>query len=351
MSISTFLKRSILVAVGLVVVAAIGVAILLRQPLRVSRPDVLFVPEGATVEQVIGQLESRSAIVAPWLWRALAHVAARFVPLGAKMGSYRLDDRTTHAELFENILRGRNRLVRRLTIYEGETVTHLAGSIARVLDCDSARVLRLLTSDSLVAAWNLGSDARSLEGFLLPATYDLFEREPLEHALRRIVHVFEQVWQQRFADAASRTRLSRYEILTLASIVEGEVINPIEYRRIAGVYWNRLRRGMKLEADPTVQYALGFPPRRLTYRDYRIEHPYNTYRIVGLPPGPVKAPSARAIEAVLDPERHDYVFFCGTGDSTGTHRFAATYREHLENVRRYYATLRQQGRLSDLTRR
>jgi len=93
-----------------------------------------------------------------------------------------------------------------------------------------------------------------------------------------------------------------------------------------------------------VQYPLGFPPRRLSFRDYQIEHPYNTYRIVGLPPGPIKTPSIRAIEAVLDPEVHDYLYFCKAGDGSGTHRFARTYREHLANVRRYYRALREQDK-------
>lgn len=312
------------------------------QPLKVTDRQVLFVPEKASLRDVLDELERRSVIVSPWLWRILAYVGGRYAHLSAKVGSYELTPSTTHAALFSNILRGRNRLIRRLTIYEGETTPHLAGAIARTLEDDSIAVLRLLQSDTLAKLWKLDG-APSLEGYLLPATYELFEKEPTVHALRRLVRVFEAVWAERFAERASQTGLSRHELLTLASIVEGEVANPNEYRRIAGVYWNRLRRGKKLEADPTVQYALGFPARRLTFSDYRVEHPYNTYRIKGLPPGPIKAPSVQAIEATLAPEHHNYLYFCSVGDSTGLHRFAATYREHVDNVRRYHRTLQQRS--------
>jgi UPF0755 protein len=332
-------------------VVAIGViAIALLSPLPVPERQVLFVPEGTPVRQVLQMLEQRGAVRFAWLWKQLAWSVGQFHRVSIRMGSYELSHAITHVQLFGNLLTGRNRLVRPLTIYEGETTPHLAGALARVLDDDSARVYRLIVGDSLARAFGL-VDAPSLEGYVLPATYELFEREPTDHALRRIVRHFDAVWRERFASTARKQGLLRQQVLTLASIVEGEVVNPIEYRRIAGVYWNRLRRRMKLEADPTVQYALGFPPRRLSFRDYKIEHPYNTYRIVGLPPGPIKAPSIRSIEAVLDPEVHDYLFFCSAGDSSGLHRFARTYTEHLANVRQYHRTLQEQGKLSNLSRR
>lgn len=343
-----FLVRTTIALAAIVLVAVIGCGLIALRPLTVTERHVLFVPEKASLWDVLDELERRSAIVSPWLWRILAYGGSRYFHLTAKMGSYELTPSTTHSGLFGDILRGRNRLVRRLTIYEGETTTHLAGAIARTLEDDSIGVLRLLQSDTLVKLWKLDG-ARSLEGYLLPATYDLFEKEPTVHALRRMVRVFESVWTTRLAERAARTGLSRHELLTLASIIEGEVANPSEYRRIAGVYWNRLRRGMKLEADPTVQYALGFPARRLTFRDYQVEHPYNTYRIMGLPPGPIKAPSVQAIEAALEPEPHNYLYFCSAGDSTGLHRFASTYREHVDNVRRYHRTLQQRSATAAIT--
>ncbi|GIV55890.1 MAG: hypothetical protein KatS3mg040_0658 [Candidatus Kapaibacterium sp.] len=271
---------------ALILTAGIGlalgtVALILFSPLPISGRHVLFVPEGMTVQKLLDTLDSTGAVRVPWLWRQLAWGVGKFRRVSIRMGSYELSPAITHVQLFSNLLTGSNRLVQPLTIYEGETTPHLAGSLARVLGDDSARVYRLIVGDSLARAFDL-EGAPSLEGYLLPATYELYKCEPTEHAIKRIVRHFDAVWQERFASKARQQGLSRQQVLTLASIVEGEVVNPVEYRRIAGVYWNRLRRHMKLEADPTVQYALGFPPRRLSFRDYQIEHPYNTYRIVGL---------------------------------------------------------------------
>jgi UPF0755 protein len=119
----------------------------------------------------------------------------------------------------------------------------------------------------------------------------------------------------------------------LASIIEGEAVREDERAKISGVYWNRLRKGMKLEADPTIQYILNGRPRRLAYRDLKIDHPYNTYRRVGLPPGPVNNPGRASILAALYPESHRFLFF--VADGKGGHRFAATYAEHMKNVRAY----------------
>ncbi len=346
----TFIRWIALWSIGVATVTSCIVIVVILSPLPLEQRKVIFVPEGRTILQLLDTLGRCNAIRYPLLWKGIAGVGGRFRALTIHMGSYELSPEQTHAELFRNLLTGRNRLIRRFTIYEGQTTQHLAGSLARVLDDDSTRIVRLIMGDSLARVFRL-EGARSLEGYLLPATYELYEREPVEHALNRMVQHFETVWNQRFATRYLQSGLSRQQVLALASIVEGEVRNPVEYRRIAGVYWNRLRQNMKLEADPTVQYALGFPSRRLTFRDYRIEHPYNTYRIAGLPPGPIKAPSIRAIDAVLSPEEHDYLYFCSAGDSTGTHRFARTFREHCTNVRSYYRTIQKRANVSNLSQR
>jgi len=346
----TFIRWIALSSIGVAALTSFVVIVVILSPLPLEQRKVIFVPEGQTMLQLLDSLGHVNAIRYPLLWKGIAWVGGRFRPVTIYMGSYELSPELTHAELFRNLLTGRNRLIRRFTIFEGETTQHLAGSLARVLDDDSTRIYRLIVGDSLARVFRL-EGARSLEGYLLPATYELYEREPVEYALNRMVRHFETVWNQRFAARCLQTGLSRQQVLVLASIIEGEVRNPIEYRRIAGVYWNRLSHNMKLEADPTVQYALGFPSRRLTFQDYRIEHPYNTYRIAGLPPGPIKAPSVRAIDAVLSPEEHEYLYFCSSGDSTGTHRFARTFREHRTNVRSYYRALQEGATLSNLSQR
>ena len=133
-------------------------------------------------------------------------------------------------------------------------------------------------------------------------------------------------------------------MVTLASIIDEETANNAEKPAIAGMYLNRLRRGMLLQADPTVKFALGdFTLRRILNRHLEVESPYNTYKYPGLMPGPIRVPSVQAIEAVLNPEQHDYLYMCAKEDFSGTHNFARTLAEHNQNARRYQQALNQRG--------
>ncbi len=186
----------------------------------------------------------------------------------------------------------------------------------------------------------------SLEGYLFPDTYlipannptavDVLSRQ-LDTFAQRVLPLYEE------ARVGGGTQLSLHEVLTLASIVEREAVVPAERPAIAGVYLNRLAIGMKLDADPTVQYAMGYQPTTgqwwktpVFLEEYTsVDSPYNTYLYAGIPPGPIAAPGLSSIRAVLDPEQHDYLYFVALPDGSGRHVFARDYTEHLENVRRY----------------
>jgi UPF0755 protein len=189
-----------------------------------------------------------------------------------------------------------------------------------------------------------------LEGYLFPDTYEVPAEQPVAaDVLQRQLDNFSSRVVPRYeaAHAAGQTDLSLYEVLTMASIVEREAVVPEERPAIAGVYLNRLAVGMKLEADPTVQYAMGYQPETeqwwktpVSLEEYSsVNSPYNTYLYSGLPPGPICNPGLSSIEAVLQPEKHDFLYFVATPDGSGRHVFAKTFEEHYENVRRY-----QQGR-------
>jgi UPF0755 protein len=186
----------------------------------------------------------------------------------------------------------------------------------------------------------------SLEGYLFPDTYLIPSYAPsahdvLSHQLDAFAQRVPPLYQA--ARAEGSTQLSLHEVLTLASIVEREAVIPEERPAIAGVYLNRLAIGMKLDADPTVQYALGYQPSTgqwwktpIFLEEYSgVDSPYNTYLYTGLPPGPIAAPGLSSIRAVLYPERHDSLYFVALPDGSGRHVFATTYEDHLENVRRY----------------
>ncbi|HMN29337.1 MAG TPA: endolytic transglycosylase MltG [Caldilineaceae bacterium] len=186
----------------------------------------------------------------------------------------------------------------------------------------------------------------SLEGYLFPDTYEVPAEQPTAvDLLQRQLDNFSNQVATRYAEAvaAGQTSLSLYEVLTVASIVEREAVVAEERPAIAGVYLNRLAAGMKLEADPTVQYAMGYQPASgqwwktpVFLEEYSaVDSPYNTYLYGGLPPGPICNPGLSSIEAVLQPAKHDYLYFVALPDGSGRHVFATTFEEHSENVRKY----------------
>jgi peptidoglycan lytic transglycosylase G len=196
---------------------------------------------------------------------------------------------------------------------------------------DSARYMAVVRDPEVIKS--LGVEGTSLEGYLLPETY-LFnwELEELD-VVRRQVGQFWVVFNDSLKRRAEELGWTVREAITFASIIEGEAGLDEERPIISGVYHNRLRRGMKLEADPTIQYLVEGGPRRLFYSDLKIDNPYNTYIYAGLPPGPVNNPGKASILAALYPAQHEYLYFVANG--RGGHRFSKTYSEHMKNVRRY----------------
>lgn len=186
----------------------------------------------------------------------------------------------------------------------------------------------------------------TLEGYLAPDTYRLpAEGATVLDLMKRQLDTFRDrvmpAWRE--AQASGKTTLTLHQVLTLASIVEREAVVDDERPTIAAVYLNRLARGMRLEADPTVQYAMGYQPDSglwwkapVYLQEYdKVQSPYNTYKVKGLPPGPIAAANLKSIEAVLNPDAHDYLFFMAKGDGSGRHTFARTFEEHLKNVEAY----------------
>jgi UPF0755 protein len=154
---------------------------------------------------------------------------------------------------------------------------------------------------------------------------------------------YEAFWNDSRAQKLKSLGMDRFEVVTLASIVQEETFKADEMPRVAGAYMNRLKKGIRLQADPTVIFAIGdYTIKRVLHRHLTIDSPYNTYRYAGLPPGPIRIPSIQAIDACLNYERHDYIYFCAKEDFSGYHNFARTYGEHLVNARKYQRELNRQ---------
>ena len=298
-------------------------------PPRDGTFTTVTVPPGASFAQVLDTLEAHGLIGnRTWLkLRARLSGADRAV----QAGSYRVARGTPADELLRQLSLGTAAEVR-FTVPEGLTVADLAALAESKLGIPADSV-RAAASDSALAD-SLGIAGRSLEGFLRPDTYQLPEGVTARGLVTRMAAEFLRTWKPEWDARLDTLKMTRTQAVTLASIVEGEARVDGERETIAGVYHNRLRIGMALQADPTVQYAImlrtGERKKRLYEKDYGTDSPYNTYRNPGLPPGPVNSPSLRSIEATLYPATVPYLYFVAAGD--GSHTFTRSYAEHLRAV-------------------
>ncbi len=263
------------------------------------------------------------------------------LPTCWKPGHYELEPGMNVIDIVRMLKLGRQTPVR-VTINNVRIPAQLAGKLARQLDADSVSLLQALTSHELAAG--VGFDSVTLFSMFLPDTYEFYWTASPEEVVRHMRREYDRFWTPARDSLRARSGLSRLEVMTLASIVCEETRQSGEMPRVAGVYVNRLRRGMPLQADPTVKYAMqDFGLRRILNRHLKYPSPYNTYMNKGLPPSPICMPGKNAIDAVLRFEEHDYLFFCARPTFDGFHNFARTYGEHLANARAYSAELNRRN--------
>ncbi|MDQ7041026.1 MAG: endolytic transglycosylase MltG [Rhodothermus sp.] len=297
------------------------------------------IPRAATFPQVVDSLQ-RAGILRyqkPFVWLARLTGWHRQI----KAGYYTFEAGASNYHLLSVLRRGLQTPVR-VTIPPGSRPEVVAALVCNALACPPDSMLAALRDSNLAA--ELRTDTNHLFGRLLPDTYFFYWLTDPRTVIRRVHRHFLDFFTPERRARADSLGLTIDEVITLASIVEWEA-RPEERPRIAGVYLNRLRRGMPLQADPTVQYAIlqrEGQKRRLLFADYRIAHPYNTYRFRGLPPGPITNPSPNAIDAVLYAEAHDYLYFVADGE--GGHIFSRTFREHVQAANRYRRLMQQRRR-------
>ncbi|MCQ2266245.1 MAG: endolytic transglycosylase MltG [Bacteroidaceae bacterium] len=230
----------------------------------------------------------------------------------------------------------------RLTIPTVRTMEDLAGRISRVIDADSVEIMAVFGDSVLIDS--LGFNHQTLPALFIPNTYEVWQSESPLKLLLRLKREHDAYWTAQRLQQAEAQQLTPVEVMTLASIVEQETANDAERPMIAGMYLNRLRRNMPLQADPTVKFALqDFALRRILHEHLEVDSPYNTYKNPGLPPGPICIPSLASIKAVLSPASHNYIYMCAREDFSGTHNFAETYNEHLRNAHKYARALNEAG--------
>ena len=301
-----------------------------------NRPlERVTIPPGSSFATVRDTLAARQLVARPRWFTMVARV--RGLDRALKAGVYDIRPGTSASAILSMMAEGREAM-EQLTIPEGLTLTDVATLIESQLGID-AELLLAVAGDSVLIR-QVSPTAVNLEGFLHPETYTV----PASISAKRLVEVmvteFSRQWRPGWTVRLDSLGMSRDEVVTLASIVEGEARAGDERATISGVYHNRIRLGMRLQADPTVQYAVqlatGQRKSRLFLKDYEFPSEYNTYLIEGLPPGPVSSPGSASIEAALYPADVPYLYF--VADSTGRHVFTRTYREHLATIRRLRET-------------
>lgn len=256
-----------------------------------------------------------------------------------KPGHYILKKNMTNIEAIR-LLRSGQQTPLNVTFNNLRLKRELASRLTKDLIAEEEELYRLMNDSATVAAY--GFDTVNIVSMFIPNTYQFFWTTTAEEVMERMHREYETFWTEERRQKAQRRGMTPQEVSVLASIVQAETSKADEMPRVAGVYLNRLNRNMRLEADPTLVYAANdFSIRRVLNEHKSIDSPYNTYMYRGLPPGPINIPHIAALDAVLNAEDHNYIFFCAKDDFSGYHAFAATYNEHLRNARKYQRALNQ----------
>jgi len=292
---------------------------------------VLYIPTGSTYDDVVNTLIRDKALKDiggfEWLSKRMKY------PAHVHPGRYILTREMTNKDIIRK-LRAGDQDPLNVFFNKYRTKADLAGFVSKKLEVDSAALVTLLDDSAFLAKHSLTRE--NAIAVFISDSYEFYWNTNALQLFERMLREYNNFWTDERVKKAQALQMTPMEIITLASIVEEETRNADEKPRIAGVYLNRLRRGMKLQADPTVKFALqNFRLNRVLTRHTHFQSPYNTYIHEGLPPGPICIPSRESIEAVLNAEAHDYIFFCAKGDGSGTHLFAETYKEHQSNARKY----------------
>lgn len=251
-----------------------------------------------------------------------------------KTGFYKIKKGWNNKELI-SILRSGAQSEINLTFNNVRKIENLAGTVGQVMEFDSLDFLSFVLDDKNLEKWNKTKE--NVLSQFIPDTYKVFWNDPVEKTVERLINEKNSFWENKVRkDKLDASNLTKEEVYTLASIVEKETLVNAEKPRVAGVYLNRLKKEIMLQADPTVVFAVGdFSIRRVLNKHLENDSPYNTYLHAGLPPGPIYMPSKSSIDAVLNPENHKYLYFCAKPDGSGEHQFAKTLAQHNQNARKY----------------
>ena len=295
----------------------------------------LYIYENDSFENIKEILYSDSVIINKksfeWLAKKLDY------PQYIKSGHYVIKDGMNNNQLL-NMLRSGSQTPVRLTFNNIRTLEQLASRIDEQLELDSLDFINAVNNNDSLK--EMGFNSHNYASLFIPNTYELYWNIDADEFVAKMINEYKRFWNEERRHKADNLKLKPIEVSILASIVDKETTKTSEMPRIAGVYLNRLKKNWLLQADPTLVFAIGdFEIKRVLDVHKEIESPYNTYKYIGLPPGPICIPSIAAIDAVLNAEKHKYFYFCAKDDLSGYHVFARNIREHNVNANKYRKAL------------
>lgn len=328
---------SILISILIIMVVAFFVIRnTVFKPFEIEKTEYLYIDKQTSYENVVEQLK-KIGLPSEKFFRLLSERMNYGDKL--KTGRYAVKKGATMPEIIRDLRSGRQASLN-ITFNNIRTKENLAGRLSNQLMMDSLELLDALRDE--VKTRELGFDDATIVCMFIPNTYEVYWDTGVDNFLNRMKTEYNRFWNDNRTRKAESVGLSPVQVSILASIVEEEATYSDEYATVAGLYLNRLKKGMRLEADPTVKFAIGdFSIRRILFRHLEIESPYNTYRNTGLPPGPIRIPSIKAIDATLSPEENNYLFMCAKDDLSGRHNFSVTHAEHARNAARYQRALNE----------
>lgn len=316
----------------LTVVLYTGFSLILAPNVKpVSGRAIVYIPDGASFDQALDSVKAALLIKNSGIFRWLA--VRKNYPHSVKSGRYVFEKPVSYNTLI-NILRGGRQTPLEITFSKLRTLNELAGRIGGQIEADSAEIIDFFSDQD-----NFADDGFTKENVIavfIPNTYEFFWNTTARKLYSRMLREYRKFWNDDRIKKSQTIGLTPVEVSVLASIVDEEASRGDEKPRIAGVYLNRLKRGIPLQADPTVKFAVNdFTLNRILYKHLETESPYNTYKHSGLPPGPISCATVEGIDAVLNAEKHDFLYFAAKPDFSGYHNFSRTLAEHNRYASQY----------------
>ena len=329
---------------GLLAILVLGIAgiahiyyYFFAQPFQITDTTYIYIDRDDNVDSVYTKITQAGNPKQMHGFESLV----RYQGYNVKTGRYALKPTANMRYLHRRLSMGYQTPVK-LTIGSVRTLDRMARNASRQLMIDSVEIATLLNDTAFIR--KMGYTKETLPALFIPNTYEVYWNMSAEDFMTRMQKEHKAYWNEKRIKQAEEIGLTPIEVATLASIVEEETAANAEKPMVAGLYINRLKRGMLLQADPTVKFSLQeFGLKRILFKHLEVDSPYNTYKYAGLPPGPIRVPSYQGLESVLNYTKHNYLYKCAKEDFSGTHNFAVTSAQHAANARKYQQALNRKG--------